>query len=336
MLFYWTGSYVWDFFGRSPATASQKTLRDVLDCALDKTVPSEGIARKKAKATLDFLGDKLADGMESYGLSSDVEKAHFLSQVMYESENFTLMIEYAGGRTWRDDAVFDSRYSSWKCGGYLSAVHSDKDFFDNKYHKSMNGYKATFRGRGLIQLTHCYNYMGFFYHFLSKQQNLTNLKVDGFTYTYGGEDKVLKESFCGREELESIVEGFRRDGLHVTRELAADFEDVLDRLSLPCDLDPIIASSMHEAELLVEPSLWFWDSCREENPRAAGEPTGRAVGTLSGCVHGSDIYLKFDETWCNNGVPDEDRLKRLQDEVSSQKRKRDRQRYLTCKSYDLI
>ena len=39
----------------------------------------DAVTRDKAKATLDFLGDGMADRIDSYGISSDVEKAHFLT-----------------------------------------------------------------------------------------------------------------------------------------------------------------------------------------------------------------------------------------------------------------
>ena len=330
----WIGLYAWRFLGGDRTTASwqegtaipQKPLREVVDCALQRTVPS-GLTRAKARATLDFLGDELADGMESYGMSSDVERAHFLAQVMHESGNFTLMIEYAPGPTWRDDAVFDAGSSSWRCDGYLRAVNSDKKYFDGEH-----SYKAAFRGRGFIQLTFCHNYMRFFYHFLTRQQNLTNLEVDKFIYTHGGEDKELEERFCGTEELESIAEGFRRDGIRITREFAIDFESVLDRLSLPCEWDPVIASSIPSMSIqgvkfLAESSLWFWnEECRERYPNAVGDPSDRAVGIISGCVNGARrVYRRFDETWCNDGRPHASRMENFLDEVGTREEK-DRRR----------
>ena len=331
----WAGYRVWDFFGKSRSTASsqtqptgsQKSIGQVIDCALEKLVPG-GMTRDKARATLDFLGEELAEGIDSYGMSSDVEKAHFLAQLMQESAYFTLTVEYAGGGTWRDEAVFDAGASAWKCGGYLNAVHSDKDFFDNRYDKSKDSYRAVFRGRGLIQLTFCYNYMRFFYHVMSKKQGYGGLQEDRFTYTHGGEIKRLRERFCKTEELESIAEGFARDGLPASVELTENFENTMDALSLPCPMTGV--SFMQGPEFMVDSAFWFWGGCREEYPNAIDDPSAHAVGTLSGCVHGSErLYHRFDGRWCGGAEADEGRMEGFLGEVDAQKDKDDRRSVLT-------
>ena len=250
---------------------------------------------------------------------------------MLSNSGFTLTVEYAGGGTWRDAAVFDTDTSAWKCGGYLNAIHSDKNFFDNLYEESKDSYKAAFRGRGLIQLTHCYNYMRFFYHFMSKQRRFDHLEEKKFVYTYKETTGNLESQFCDRKELESIAEGFTRDGLHLPVELTANFENTLDRLSLPCNLTTV--SFMQGPEFITDSALWFWKKCREEHPSPITDPSDKAVGVLSDCVHGSRLYRRFDEGWCSNGAPREDMMRQFLDETGNQRGKNDRRRFLTsyCK-----
>ena len=78
---------MWYLFRRNPAAVSQQTdstsfqkkpIRGIIDCAIKKVVSSD-IVRDKAKATLDFIGDELAEGFGLYKISSNVRKAHFLA-----------------------------------------------------------------------------------------------------------------------------------------------------------------------------------------------------------------------------------------------------------------
>ena len=247
---------------------------------------------------------------------------------MHESGYFTLTIEYAGGNTWRNSAVFDADISKWKCDNYLKAVHSDKDFFDNDYEESIDSYKAMFRGRGLIQLTHCHNYMQFFYHIMSKKQGYDHLKEGKFTYTHKGINRPLRQPFCDKEELKSIAKAFERDGLYLPTELITNFENTVDRLSLPCNLTTV--SFMQGPEFIVDSAFWFWNRCDQRYPSAYNDPSDRAVGVLSGCVHGaSKFYRRFDKTWCRDGVPDGNMMEQFLDEVRNQRAKNSRATILT-------
>ena len=318
--------YMWNFFGRYPAALSKQDfaaeetrLKDAVSCALRGMV--DPTTAQKASATLDFMGGELVRGFDVYGISSNIEKAHFLAQVMFESGYFTKTVEGAGGDTWRDGNVFDSRSSTWKCGAYLNAIHSDKDFFDTQYIRSRDKYRAKFRGRGLIQLTHCYNYVNFFYHEMAKEvgrADLTNSESDTIMYSHEGISKTLKNKiFCENEELASIAEAFKEDSLHFPRELITNFENTVDRLSLPCEFTTV--SFMQSPDFIVDTSLWFWEGCRRDHPEAINRSSDEAVGILSDCVNGSDLYLIFDEKWCQNGEPVEEHLRRFQAEAGTQR-----------------
>ena len=335
LTFGWACLYVGNFFKRTPATAfrqgdadaKEKELRDMVGCALGSV--AGGTVLQRAEATLDFVGDQLVRGFDDYGISSDIEKIHFLAQVMHESNYFVSTVESAGGATWETDTVFDSLASSWKCGNYLNAIHSDKKFFDEDYDSSNDSYKAAFRGRGLIQLTHCYNYVHFFYHEIAKRENLMALaeksKIEA-TYFYKGMSKKIDNEFCEERELEIIAKLFENEGIYFPRELTGNFENTVDRLSLPCGFTTV--SFMQSPEFLVGTSLWFWQECKRQYPDAIGDSSDRAVGKLSECVNGSELYFRFDRRWCRDGSPDRTYLRRFQAEARTQRARNQRRTIL--------
>ena len=308
----WFSSYV--FFQRDPASqndaARAEQLRGVIDCALDKV--ANPTIKERASATLDFIDNQLVRKFDSYEITSNIEKAHFFAQVMQESAYFTKTVESAGGPTWEDSLVFDSRSSIWNCSNYLSAIGSDRDYFNGEgryeHLKDTYDYKAPFRGRGLIQLTHCYSYLYFFYHMIAENEGRSDLAdkaPENIVIEYLDEEEEFRtlgrREFCTNEELESMTASFERDGLYLPRELAVDFENTVDRLSLPCNVTTV--SFMQSPEFIVGSSFWFWRQCKRRYPNAPENPSDTAVGELSECVHGPELYLDFNSEWCQDGTP---------------------------------
>ena len=313
----------YDSFIRGPAQRTsdsdrdQERLKTSIECALEKLLPetSQGLVpaeRERAQITLNFLYRRLSQKIVEYGLNHWIEKAHFIAQIFHETENFHYMVEQAGGVTWR--SVRDTANSyGWNCDVYYNAIMSDRNFF-NKMSSELNAgeyvynYRSAYRGRGLIHLTHCHNYLSFFYHkaALDANRSLLVQEINPELYYVDNANNELQikwNTFCGDDILQNIVE-FKRERLIVRpQEIISsqnNFENTIDNLSLPCQGRGV--SSMSSLEFLVDSAFNYWRKCQTDG-RYKGhrqEATGKAVALLSECIHGAawGLYRTFDESSC--------------------------------------
>ena len=275
-------------------------LKQVLTCALYKLYPSSRLHHARMKM-LDFIVDRLAKQFQQYGIASIVEKSHFLSQVIHESDTLLSTVERRGGNDiWYQ--LFVDPSPQWNCPRYLNAMESDQFFFNHQYTHSKNTYRAAFRGRGLIQLTRCDNYLGFLYHKAAQQINDPVLAAKMKTYfTYfdnNGRRKQIKY-FCDEDVLEQVSEQYPSlKTLLDSREFSSNFENIANQLSLPCP--DAHQGSLSGREFIVDSALWYWKRCQQNYPLSLSQYSGRAVANISKCIHGTSAYDRFDRSSCEN------------------------------------
>ncbi len=276
------------------ATDIGKALR----CSLEKVYKEKNLSLKRSR-TLRFIEKRLSESIVTYGMQSRVEQAHYMAQLIHESDGLSATVERVTGPSWR--RLFQGDSPRWSCDDYLSAVDEDDDFFNNRYIYSKNSYRSKFRGRGLIQLTGCFNYLGYYYHRSAKKEELSKSNVHKTYFTYKNQkDQVVQVGmFCSDSTLEKMDEVFQNEGLELSPSpLISQFEETSDELALPC-LDRGLRE-MPSSEFVVDSSLWYWKKCQNSSrtKQYLDKDTPRAVAEVTQCVHGRhptyDNYQKID------------------------------------------
>ena len=239
-----------------------------------------------------------------------------MAQVLQETGNFLYTVEKFGANRWRNVLRAANPPDGWDCDVYYNAIERDRDAFDNRYNNS-KVYKAKFKGRGLIHLTGCHNYLSFFYNQAALKANKKSIVRNlGGYFSYinrEGDAMNLKDSkFCTDEILENIVD-FEANGLTFEpQEIVKDFGDTADRLSLPCQGRGV--PSMNSLEFLVDSALNYWRECQDQSPNNLTMTDDRSVARISKCIHGSSLYNRFDGSFCTRrGGPSSEGRRRIRD-----------------------
>ena len=291
----------------------EKRLSNTLVCALNQIFPPPPPAMKRMR-TLNFMSRKLAKNFHTYGLSSDREKAHFLAQIVHETAGLSSTIENRS-RTSAWKKVLNDTSPQWACNNYLDAIEKDKYFFDNHYKHSKNRYKSTFRGRGLVQLTGCNNYLQFFYHKAAVKAGRMDLAYKKVTFYHQGDwdDEKIDFFYCSADTLRQVSQQFERDGLTLEpSSLVNDFENTVNQLALPCKERGV--PPMSSQEFLVDSSLWYWKkNCKKDYEKSIHLSPAKSVAQITQCVHGRvSAYKTFNRSSCNaNGTPKKALSKKL-------------------------
>ena len=304
-------------------TQEPERLRNVLHCAINEHLDSE--FKDQSKRIIDLIYRELANKFVVYGVTQDLEKMHFLAQAMKETGNFLFMVEKANYSTWREVFRRDS-FPEGNCQKYLEAIESDKNYFDkinDENQEHFYPYRADFRGRGLFQITHCVNYLGFFYHKAAERIDRSEARLMRTYFQDSEETPLTLATFCDQNILRDIsLNEFERIGLPpLSNDVVYNFENTVNQLSLPCHgkeklfiqrnyqcpNDELLACSndnnfraMDNLEFLVDSALWYWKKCRRIFPNELKVSSNTAVAAVSFCIHGAKEYLKFVGKSCDS------------------------------------
>jgi predicted chitinase len=280
-------------------------LRNVFICALNKTHPAPPPAARRLR-TLEFIADRMVENFESYGLKTDVEKAHLLANVLKETGGLGTTVERTYSNRWQS-VMRDKDRDEWQCKKYLENVDKDAEYFNDRYKHSKDTYNADFRGRGLIQLTHCYNYLGFFFHkaaIRAGKQHLAEQFRTDFYYKNAKGKRTKVGSFCTEDMLKQVETQFNEMGLDIKPgEIVKNFRKTMDKLAVPCKENRV--GTMSSQEFIVDSTFWYWQSCQRKFPKYRTDDSDETKAKLNGCVHGAD-YSSYISKSCpknNSGKP---------------------------------
>ena len=298
----------------------EQNLKNILNCAL-----KELNTRPQAMLTLNLLSSELSKKFKLYSVVKNLEKIHFLSQAMVETDDFLYTVEKTRRSKWRE-VLENTNSSGWNCKEYLAAIDNDKDYFDNIRWHSAYPYKAAFRGRGLHHLTHCANYLGFFYHKTAQRidSRLSDyMKTDFYD---SNNDLIELDVFCDENLLKYVSsKQFEEIGLPpLSDNMTNNFEKTINKLSLPCrnETDLFIQNkyqcpkntglscsnnetfrAMSSLEFIIDSALWHWKRCQRIS-RVSNNflemSSSHAVGMVAYCIHGAGEYKNYQENFCDS------------------------------------
>lgn len=285
-----------------PSPGEVSKLKRTLTCSLKRIYQEEELSPKRQRM-LNFIAERLFLNFKQKKIISNIEKAHLLAQMFHESDGLTATVERVPGQMWQD--VLRDTSLKWKCDDYKSAIENDDDYFENRYIFSRNSYRAAFRGRGLIQLTGCYNYLGFLHGksaFENGDISGANAHKTSFTYRDSGGRLRKVGMFCSQEELNILENKFLDQGLELTpRELVNDFKNAAHELSIPCNERGLVG--MKSEEFIVDSTFWYWNKCQQQNYFSSYIQTAsdQAVARVTECIHGKHkTYRNYSSINCQS------------------------------------
>ena len=294
----------------------EQRLKNILTCALDKLK-----APPQSRLTLNSIYRELSTKFKLYNVVEDLEKIHFLSQAMVETDDLLYTVEKTQRSKWKK-ILENANLSKWDCKEYLSAIDNDKDYFDDIRRHSSYPYKSAFRGRGLHHLTHCANYLGLFYHKTAQRigdRRSRYMKTD--FYDHNG-DLIELDVFCDEDLLKHVSsKQFEEAGLPpLSENITNRFEKTINKLSLPCrgeeglfiqgqyqcPKDQGLPCSnnttfrfMSSLEFIVDSALWHWKRCQRISHNFLEMSSPHAVGMIAYCIHGAEKYKSYQESSCD-------------------------------------
>ena len=298
--------------GKAEVAKEDKQLEDIITCALSKVYPPPPPAPVRMRL-LQFILPGLEQRFSLYQVNSSVQKSHLLAQLIYESAGLVTTIESQLNSSHWQDVIRDASEEVNCSRKYIAAIKSDRSYFNHTYSKAKSTYRASFRGRGLIQLTHCYNYVAFFRHkaaleklsepklsaserkkFKAISQDSNYLKRDRFCQAISAQSSC-DPSFCSPYQLKKLAIYIEdKEDLEIKPPgLIEDFENTVDTLAVPCKDSKV--SAMTSKEFIIDSSLWYWKRCQEKYSNYIDQNSDKAVQHISKCVHGGRQYLELED-----------------------------------------
>jgi hypothetical protein len=281
-----------------PNTTSVERELDCIKFQLkDKPSP---LTSRPAAEILQQLYEPLEQGFKDFHFTP-TERALFYSQVLAETMGFTQLTEAKNFSTAGADAI-----------GQVVDGDSNTKFFrgpskNSKSHKSTQ--MGDFRGRGLLQITGCDNYLSVI-HYL----NLLYSHKTPYWQTYWilGDNDTQITSVCGPNEIKLIKDhypSFNKDSKTFHADLYGVLSEPRKLASLKESLeDPLTKKHIASEKLMVDASMAYWrgkcDSVVDginDDPKLLKSSVSQIAQNLTKCVRGSttagwkerEEWLKF-------------------------------------------
>jgi predicted chitinase len=242
--------------------AKESELTKLIKCAVKSRT---GITKRSINDVyIENLAPRIEKFLKSpYGPTGEAEKLHFIAQLLHETGGFKTMIEGLSNKCWRQlDSLASAGRNAEMCAQFTKCSTADNEYFKtprvNSKGVTLNyTHKDTYRGRFPIQITHCYNYLGFFRHLdlIEKGNKAEAMKhVTNFS-----SDAGRVGSYCSEADIKSVIrrnkDKVNLDPLNLLTK--KDVTSSLSSIASPCETKIGNKSSF---DVMAQSALWYWKS----------------------------------------------------------------------------
>lgn len=204
------------------------------------------ITRPDATAMMNLLSPHLEAGFRKFGLGGR-ERALFYSQVIEESGAFTTMTE---------SKSYAHQPGADPIGQLTVAAIYDRQFAGHKGAKKSKHF-GQFRGRGLLQISGCENYLSVIHYLNLMDKGQPPVWRSGWRYQQDGQN-ISIGTVCSDEDLAKFARQYN-DKFRMNADLYGILDNPARLAMVGAQLtDPMSKKTVPSEQVLVESSLAFW------------------------------------------------------------------------------
>jgi hypothetical protein len=232
----------------------EKELRCLRQRLIIRNEKNNLLKSDQAGNMIGLLAEPMARSFKKFNMTDPRERAFFYAQIIVESGGFTKLSETTNHTP-------EKSLSNATPGGAAITQIIEEDRQDPKFHgKSGSAGYGEFRGRGLLQITRCDNYLSVIHYLNLMYRGLPPAWQSGWSYERGGKEVAIAQT-CSATDMREMQKEYA-DEKHMNPNLFGAFEDPLKfgLVGVTLTDDSLPQPKISSAEFMVDTSLAYWKS----------------------------------------------------------------------------